>query len=81
MYRYNYTRNVVVCSWHDGVYAGTHYSNMLSFIYDIAKMSTNSLMGKYQGSRISIDSVIGTHLGYRVYVLFALTHHPPIQRC
>ena len=38
-------------------------------------MSTDSLMGKSLGSRISTHSLMGKYLGYSLYVLFAFTHH------
>ena len=42
-------------------------------------MSTDSWMGKYLGSRISIYSMMGKYLGYCMYVLFALNYHIPVQ--
>ena len=52
-------------------------------------MSTDSLIGKYMGSRISTDSLLGQYLGFStvrtsliylfgMYVLFALTFHIPV---
>ena len=48
----------------------------MQFNYYIARMSTDSLMGKYVGST---DSLTGTYLGYGMYVLFALPYHIPVQ--
>ena len=54
------------------------------------RMSIDSLIGKYMGSRISTDSLLGQYLGFSTvrisfilagftpYLLFALTSHIPV---
>ena len=46
----------------------------------ISRMSNDSVSCKYPGSRISIDYSTGKYQGCRIYVLFALTYHVPVQR-
>ena len=44
----------------------------VSFLYNVARMSTDSSMGKSLGARIPTYSVMGKYLGYSA-------HHIPVQ--
>ena len=43
-------------------------------------MPTDLFMEQYAVSRITNYFVIGQYLGYIIHVLFALTHHIPVQQ-
>ena len=48
---------------------------MNQFNYNIARMSTESFIGKSPQSRISTYSSMDKYLGYSMYVLLGLTQH------
>ena len=53
-------------------HAHSSNSSAIFFTFNMARMSTDSLMGKSPGPRISAYSSMGRYLGQNMYVMFAL---------
>ena len=57
-----------------------NHCNLIKIYFEVGKMSTDYLMGKYLGHRVSTYALMGKFPGHSMYVLFAFIYHIPAQQ-